>query len=116
MRLESFALDAAFEGSFLFKQVERYAVEQREVLRRVACSFPVQIFAKAHVEHPVQFVVSRPEGSHPQPLSERCGSLSTHTAPIRQTRPAFHSANAQTGAAESLPRFRGRGWPAPYDL
>src|ERR1039458_7495391 len=57
---EAFSLDAAFEGSFLFEQVERYAVEQREVLRRMACSFPVQIFAKAHVEHPVQFVFDAP--------------------------------------------------------
>lgn len=30
-------------------------------------------------------VVSRPGELHPQPLSERCGSLSTHTAPIKQT-------------------------------
>jgi hypothetical protein len=28
---------------------------------------------------------SRPGESHPRPLAERCGSLSTHTAPIKQT-------------------------------
>src|SRR5271170_2808340 len=57
---ESFSLDSAFESSFLFEQVERYAVKQREVLRRMACSFSVQIFAKAHVEYPVQFVFDAP--------------------------------------------------------
>src|SRR5262249_3299211 len=29
-------------------------------------------------------LVSRPEGFHLQPLVERCGSLSTHTAPIKR--------------------------------
>ena len=28
---------------------------------------------------------SRPREFHPQPLAERCVSLSTHTAPIKQT-------------------------------
>jgi hypothetical protein len=31
-------------------------------------------------------MVSRPGELHPQPLAERCVSLSTHTAPIKQTR------------------------------
>src|SRR5208283_5739049 len=30
---------------------------------------------------------SRPQEFHPQPLAERCVSLSAHTAPIKQTRP-----------------------------
>jgi hypothetical protein len=30
------------------------------VLRRMACSFSVQVFAKAHVEHPMQFVFDAP--------------------------------------------------------
>ena len=42
------------------------------------------------------FVVSRPEGFHLQPLPERCGSLSTHTAPIKQARQPFPFANART--------------------
>jgi hypothetical protein len=57
---EAFSLDAAFEGCFLFEQVQRYAVEQREVLRCMACSFSVQVFAKAHIKHPVQFVLDAP--------------------------------------------------------
>ena len=31
--------------------------------------------------------VSRPGELHPQSLAERCGSLSTHTAPIKQKTP-----------------------------
>jgi hypothetical protein len=31
-------------------------------------------------------VASRPREFHPRPLSERCVNLSTHTAPIKQTR------------------------------
>ena len=49
--------------------------------------------------HVVVFVVSRPGESHPQPLSERCVSLSTHTAPIKQTRQPSHAASAQTDGA-----------------
>ena len=33
-----------------------------------------------------RYLVSRPGEFHPQPLAERCVSLSTHTAPIKQTR------------------------------
>jgi hypothetical protein len=29
-------------------------------------------------------VASRPEEFHPRPLTERCGSLSAHTAPTKQ--------------------------------
>jgi hypothetical protein len=32
----------------------------------------------------VQAVASRPEEFHPRPLTERCGSLSAHTAPTKQ--------------------------------
>ena len=39
------------------------------------------------------FVVSRPEGFHVRPLAERCGSLSTHTAPIKQTLPPSRAAS-----------------------
>ena len=49
------------------------------------------------------FMVSRPEELPLWPLAERCGSLSTHTAPIRQTLPSFRYANVQTvSAAASL--------------
>jgi len=33
------------------------------------------------------YLESRPQGFHPQPLAERCVSLSAHTAPIKQTHP-----------------------------
>ena len=51
---ESFAHDGALESSFLFEQIQRYAVESRKVFRRMACW--LSVFAKAHVEHPMQFV------------------------------------------------------------
>jgi hypothetical protein len=35
--LRFFALDAAFESCVLFEHVQRYAIEPREVLRRMAC-------------------------------------------------------------------------------
>jgi hypothetical protein len=35
------------------------------------------------IAHLMQPMVSRPEKFHPQPLSKRCGSFSTHTAPIK---------------------------------
>ncbi len=57
---ESFCFNSALEGCFLFEQVQRYAVEQREVLCCVACSFSVQVFVEAHIEHPVQFVFDSP--------------------------------------------------------
>ena len=43
--------------------------------------------------------VSRPGELHPQPLAERCVSLSTHTAPIKQTRQPSLAASAQTDVA-----------------
>ena len=57
------------------------------------------IFSKRHSPDPMGVVVSRPGESHPQPLAERCVSLSTHTAPIKQTRQPSHAASAQTDGA-----------------
>jgi len=39
--------------------------------------------------------VSRPAEPPRQPLAERYVNLSTHTAPIRQTRLSFHNASEQ---------------------
>jgi hypothetical protein len=86
------------------------------VLRAVAGSESCGVLAEGDIEHPVEGMVNRPEGFHFQPLSERCGSLSTHTAPIKQTLPQSRSANVRTDGAASLPRFRGRGLPASYAL
>ena len=46
-----------------------------------------------------QYQGSRPKGLHLQPLAERCVSLSTHTAPIRQTRRYCFDANVRTVCA-----------------
>ena len=43
--LESFAPDAAFEGYFLFEQVEGDAVEQQEVLCGMSRAFSIEVFA-----------------------------------------------------------------------
>ena len=37
------------------------------------------------IEKIEKIVESRPGDFHPEPLVERCGSLSTHTAPIKHT-------------------------------
>src|SRR6185312_12874769 len=42
------------------------------------------VLAEEHVQHPMQAGASRPEEFHPRPLTERCGSLSPHTAPTKQ--------------------------------
>ncbi len=39
---------------------------------------------------------SRPGEFHPRPLAERCVNLSTHTAPIRQTRPSSRLTSDRT--------------------
>src|ERR1700747_1618660 len=47
-------------------------------------------------------VESRPKELHLRPLAERCMSLSTHTAPIRQTRRSLQSANGRTKTGSAL--------------
>src|SRR5215471_6347373 len=42
---------------------------------------------------------SRPKELHLRPLAERCVSLSTHTAPIRQTRRQYFDASVRTVCA-----------------
>jgi hypothetical protein len=64
-------------------KIDRDFTEQREILHRVAISYPAVIFVEGNVEHPMQAVVSRPEELHPRPLVELCVRLSPHTAPIR---------------------------------
>ena len=57
---EAFSLDSAFGRFVLFEQVEGDAIEHGEVLSRVSSAFAVKVFAKAHIEHPVQFVFDPP--------------------------------------------------------
>src|SRR6185369_7754952 len=54
------------------------------VVRAVALAQARLVVGKHHVEHPMAPVASRPEEFHLRPLTERCGSLSAHTAPTRQ--------------------------------
>src|SRR3954449_7554087 len=61
--------------------------KRRTVLRNAASACGAQsagVLAQAHVPAPVQLVASRPEEFHLRPLTERCGSLSAHTAPTKQ--------------------------------
>ena len=69
--------------------------EHGQIVRPVVHAVSSGVFVHGHVEAPVQTVVSRPEGFHLQPLLERCGSLSTYTAPIKQTVQPFLSASDQ---------------------
>ena len=109
MRSESLA----FAGS---EHVEGDVLDDGEVEGRVVGPHAAFVVAEDHVEHPVEAVVSRPEGFRLRPLAERCGSLSTHTAPIKQTRPRFLSASVRTDAAASLLCVRGAGLPASCAL
>ena len=61
-------------------------------------------------------VVSRPGELHPRPLLERCVSLSTHTAPIKQTLPPCLVASAQTSAVAFLQFLARRDSPASCGL
>jgi hypothetical protein len=57
---EAFSLDSALGRFVLSEQVEGYAVEDGEVLCGVASAFAVKVFAKTHIQHPVQFVFDPP--------------------------------------------------------
>src|SRR6516225_4175519 len=61
-------------------------------------------------------LVSRPEELHLQPLAERCVSLSTHTAPIRQTHRSSPVANVRTTAVAASQCLPQRGLSAFYVL
>ena len=58
------------------EHVEGDVLDDCEVERRVVGSHAAFVVAEDHVEHPVEAVVSRPEGFRLRPLAERCGSLS----------------------------------------
>src|SRR4051812_50196868 len=55
-----------------------------EGLGGVAGSGAAGVLAAGPIADVVQAVASRPEEFHPRPLTERCGSLSAHTAPTKQ--------------------------------
>jgi hypothetical protein len=57
---EALAFDASSAGFVLLEQVEGDADEEGEVLRRVALPFAAEVFAEAHIEHPMQFVFDAP--------------------------------------------------------
>src|SRR6059058_4681678 len=85
------------------------------------------VIAEDHVHDPVQAVASRPEEFHLRPLTERCGSLSAHTAPTKQPTaslpprsPPVASWTLKTTAwpnpfaPAALPAFLARmGWSVP---
>ena len=96
VRAPSGSFSPEFESSLVVygaHEIDREVSDDGHVGRAVAFAQAGHVFAEVNVQHPVQLVVSRPEGFHLRPLSERCGSLSTHTAPIKQTRPWSFAAN-----------------------
>src|SRR4051812_50090557 len=66
------------------RQVQRHVFDGGEVGWGVVGSDAAFVIAEDHVHDPVQAVASRPEEFHLRPLTERCGSLSAHTAPTKQ--------------------------------
>jgi len=65
-------------------QVESDLTKESEVARSRPVTHAAVILAEGDVQHPMQRVASRPEEFHLRPLTERCGSLSAHTAPTKQ--------------------------------
>jgi hypothetical protein len=65
-------------------EVEGDLAQEGEVAGGGALAHPAVILTEGDVEHPVQGVVSRPEGFHLQPLAEPDVNLSAHPAPIIQ--------------------------------
>jgi hypothetical protein len=61
-----------------------------EASQRLGRNAPFDLYSSREGE-------SSPEESHPQALVERCVSLSTHTAPIRQTYRPYRVASARRG-------------------
>lgn len=47
----------------------------------------------------IELKASGPRESHPQPLTERCVSLSTHTAPIKRNHPSSLVASVRKATA-----------------
>ena len=90
--------------------------DQSQILRRITDSNSRIIFLKHHIENPMRRVVSRPEGLHPRPLSERCGNLSIHTAPIKQTHLPFLVASGQTSYTSHLSMLYGFAVLIPFLL
>jgi hypothetical protein len=76
------------------QDVAGHSTDHGEILWAIILAGSRVVLVEDDIERPVQMVVSRPEGFRLRPLSERCGSLSTHTAPIKQTRPRFLAASA----------------------
>ena len=65
-------------------KVKGHLAKESEVARSRPVAHPAVILAEGDVQHPMQRVASRPEEFHLRPLTERCGSLSAHTAPTKQ--------------------------------
>ena len=54
--VELFALDSAFFGFLAFEQVQGEAAQGGEIFRRETGAGAAVIFAKAHIQDPVEFV------------------------------------------------------------
>ena len=80
------------------QEVQGDMPDNDQVFSSVGRIDPTFVFTECDIKYPVKAMVSRPGGSHPQPLAEPHVNLSAHTAPIRQTSPPFHAASAQTVA------------------
>ena len=59
-RLPSFSLDAVFGCLLLFEQIECHVAQHNEVLVGISLADPAIIFAKRHIQHPMQCVFNGP--------------------------------------------------------
>src|SRR5687768_2572911 len=76
--------ETGLRASVLGDEVEGNLADESEVARSRSVAHAAAILAQGHVADVMGTVASRPEEFHLRPLTERCGSLSAHTAPTKQ--------------------------------
>jgi len=59
-RFEAFGLDAAFEGLFLFKQIDGHVAQDCKVFRSVVFAYSAVVFPERQVQASVQIVFDPP--------------------------------------------------------
>jgi hypothetical protein len=69
--------------------------DAHDLHRQGILTFTERTLELEHLLDPLPPLASRPGELHPPPLTERCGSLSTHTAPIRQPLQSSRAASAR---------------------
>src|SRR4051812_14979051 len=92
------------------RQAQDRVAQRCQRLRGAAGAHAAGVLAQAHVPAPVQLVASRPEEFHLRPLTERCGSLSAHTAPTKQPTAALPPRSPPVASWT----LKTTAWPNPF--